>query len=75
MAREGGRRTRDDEILVVARFRITVDKGSTDKGADLDIGGAWVGKSVGMWLSDAVPAKETWGAEDATGGEDLVEEE
>lgn len=39
MAREGGSRTGEDDMLVVAKLRSTVDKGRTDRGAGLGIGG------------------------------------
>lgn len=48
MAREGGSSIGDDDMLVVARLRSTMDKGRTDNGADLAIGGDSAGTSAGI---------------------------
>lgn len=57
MANEGGNRIGEDDMLVVARLRSTVDRGRTDSGADFAIGSESPGTSEGRWLTDAVVAK------------------
>lgn len=74
IANEGGRRIRDEDIVVEANVRMTVARGSTDRGAGLGIGD--VGTEV-LWPSRGSPpmggeaGTSSWSA---AGAEERVDE-